>query len=82
MFPLGDKSLSESLPQFSSYRDVLEIWVARRKSARGSHCLVVGGMNPPRLGVEEKREGIGIGRFELGQLPVLQGLLCYGKITG
>jgi hypothetical protein len=61
-------------------RDVLEVGVGARQPPGGRHGLGVGRVEPP-VGVHQDRQRVGVGRFQLGQLAVVQDLRHHGVLA-
>ena len=66
-----DKGPADFAPFFGACGDVLQVGVVRAQSSRGCAELVVGSVDP-MTAVDEVRQRIYVGRFELAQLTVLQ----------
>ena len=69
---LRDEGPPEALAELPAGRDILEVGVARGKPSRRGDRLVVGGVDPARLGVDELGQGVGVGGLQLGRLPVFE----------
>ena len=54
---------------------ILQVWVAAGHSPRGRARLVVAGVHPSRRWIHHVRQGVHVGRLELGHLAVLQDLV-------
>ena len=74
----GDKGLPHLPSQLASHRDILQVGVAGGQPPGGGARLVEAGVYPPRLRIDQRRKGIDVGRFELGELAVLQKQLDNG----
>ena len=71
---LGDKGAADSAALLGADRDVLDIGLGRRQPAGRGRGQREGGVHPPGLAVDLVAERVGIGRFELGQLPPFEDL--------
>ena len=69
---MGTKAARMARPSLGADGNVLEIGVRAAQAARGRHRLVVGGVDPAGLRVNQAQKGVGVGGFELGKAPVLQ----------
>ena len=66
----GNESLTNLPTQLGTYRDVLEIWIARRKPPGGRHRLIEAGVDPTRSRKHELGQSVHIGRPQFLQLPI------------
>jgi hypothetical protein len=62
----GDEGLADSPSLYGADGDVLEVGVAARQPSRRRAGLVVGGVDPSRPGMNQERQGVDVGGFQLG----------------
>ena len=67
-----NEGVSNLAPLLAPDRDVLKVRIGRGEPAGVGHRLVVGGVDPAGSPLHELRQGIGIGRFQLVEAPVLE----------
>jgi len=68
----GHEGLADAASLGGAYRDVLQVGIRRGEPPGGGHCLVVGGVNPSRIGVDQLRQLVGVGGLELAHAAELQ----------
>ena len=69
---LGDEGAADATPLLGADRDVLEVRVAGTEPPRDRPRLVVRGVHPPRLRVDQRGQGVRVGGLQLAQVAVLQ----------
>ena len=67
----GDEGAADALAQLGADGDVLQVGIGRGEPAGGRHRLVEAGVDAA-VGADELRQGVDVGRLELGQLAVAQ----------
>ncbi len=70
----GDEGRAQPLAFGGADRDVLEVRVAAGEASRRRYGLIVGRVDPSRPGMNHLRQGVDVGRFELGHAPVCENL--------
>ncbi|MBA7476206.1 hypothetical protein ES707_11588 [subsurface metagenome] len=71
----GDEGAANLAAVFGAHGDVLQVRLVRRQPARGGRRQRVGRVHAMGLRMHVIRQRIGIGRFQLGNLPPFQNLL-------
>jgi hypothetical protein len=70
----GNKRLADAAALLRPHRDVLQVGVGAAEPSRGRHGLVEVRVHFARFGVHQRRQGVNVRVFQLGQLPVLEKL--------
>ena len=76
-----DERRADAAPELGAHGDVLQVGVRARQPARRGNRLVEARVNPAVVDVDELRQGIEVGRLELGQLAVLDDLGGDGMVV-
>ena len=79
---VGHEGPAESCSPSPARGDVLEVGFARGQPAGRSHGLIVGRVDAARRRIDKLRQGIGVGGFELGHLPVVEDVARQGMDGG
>ena len=66
------ESLPDPPPLITPHRDILQVGVGRGQPPGDRPGDGIAGVNPPGIGVDMILQGVGIGRFQLGQLPPVE----------
>ena len=73
--------LPNASAQLHAHGDILQIGLCGADASGGGNRLVEAGVNP-LIRPDIDRQSVGIGGFQLGQLPVLQDVLDNGRLPG
>ncbi len=77
-----DEGLADAAAFFGAHRDVLQIGIGGGQPPGRGRRHGVGGMNPPRLGIDVAGQRVGIGAAQFGQAAPLQHFLGDGMALG
>ena len=69
---LGDEGGADAAAFLGADRDVLQVRVGGREPAGGGRAERIGGVHPAGLRMDELRQEIGVGRFQLRQLAPVE----------
>src|SRR6185437_2113154 len=71
----GDERSSNAATEWRADRDVLKVRVLAREPAGRGDRLIEGGVQPARVGIDERAKTFGVRRAELLDLAVLEDLV-------
>ncbi len=75
----GNKGLPNPISLLRTDGDVLEVGIARGEPARCRYRLIIRGVDPPGLGMDQFGQSIDVSRFEFAQITVTEDL--QGKVV-
>ena len=78
----GHESLANAPALFAADGNVLQVRLRGRQPAGGRYRLVIGGVNPASAMVNQFRQGVGVGGFQLAQAAVLKDQSGQGMLVG
>ena len=78
----GHEGLTNAPALFAADGNVLQVWLRGRQPAGGRHCLVIRGVNPAGAMVNQFRQSVGVGGFQLAQASVFQDQPGQGMFVG
>ena len=70
----GNERRADFPPFLGAHGNVLQVRIAGTEPARGGHHLIEGSVNPARLRMDHRRQGIDVRAFQFGVLPILDQL--------
>ncbi len=76
----GNKEVADATAALRSDRNVLQVRVGGRQAAGRGHCLVEGRVDAARLGVNQLRQGIDVGAFQLAHLAPVEDFFNDGML--